>query len=92
LEYKKISFSSQSQYTFSIEDQAANFTYSWSDLTYQLNEWVSAGVSLQQTRGLFEKGILVKGAYKKLSIPLYVFSPLTNERYFVLGLNLEWGQ
>jgi len=92
MDYKKISFSSQSQYTFSIENRATNFTYSWSDLTYQLKDWVSAGVSLQQTRGLFEKGILIRGAYKKFSIPLYVFSPSTSERYFVLGLNLEWGR
>ncbi len=92
LDYKELSFSSQSQYTFSIENKAENFTYSWADLTYQLKKWVSAGVSLQQTRGVFEKGVLIKGVYKKLSIPLYVFSPLTNERYFVLGLNLEWGR
>ena len=91
LDYKKISFSSQSQYTFSIENRATNFTYSWSDLTYQLKGWVSAGASLQQTRGLFEKGILVRVVYKNLSIPLYVFNPATCERYFVLGLNLEWG-
>ena len=92
LDYKKISFSSQSQYTFSIENRATDFTYSWSDLTYQLKGWVAAGVSLQQTRGLFEKGILVSGVYKNLSIPLYVFNPAsTGERYFVLGLNVEWG-
>jgi hypothetical protein len=92
LDYKKISFSSQSQYTFSIQNQAANFTYSWSDLSYQLREWVSAGVSLQQTGRLFEKGILIRGVYKKFSVPLYVFNPSTSERYFVLGLNLEWGR
>ncbi|MCO5949472.1 hypothetical protein [Mucilaginibacter flavidus] len=92
LDYKKISFSSQSQYTFSIKNPAANFTYSWSDLTYQLNGWMAAGVSLQQTRGLFEKGILIKGIYKNLSAPLYVFNPATSKRYFVLGLNAEWGR
>lgn len=91
LDYKKISFTSQSQYTFSIENRATNFTYSWSDLTYQLKEWVSAGVSLQQTRGIFEKGILLRGTYKNFSIPLYIFNPATSERYFVLGLSVEWG-
>ncbi len=90
MDYKKISLSSQSQYTFSIENRATNFTYSWSDLTYQLKKWVSTGVSLQQTRGQFEKGILVRGTYKNLSIPLYVFNPTKSERYFVLGLNVEW--
>jgi hypothetical protein len=90
LDYKKISFSSQPQYTFSVANRATNFTYSWSDLTYQLKGWVAAGVSLQQTRGQFEKGLLVKGVYKNLSMPLYVFNPASPERYFVVGLNLEW--
>jgi hypothetical protein len=91
LDYKKISFSSQSQYTFSVRNRATNFTYSWSDLTYQLKQWMSAGVSFQQTGKIFEKGILVRGIYKNLSIPLYVFNPAASERYFVLGLNVEWG-
>ena len=90
LDYRKISFSSQSQYTFSVENRTENFTYSWSDLTYQLKEWAAAGVSVQQTRGLFEKGILVRGVYKNFSIPLYVFNLTTSERYFVLGLSVEW--
>lgn len=92
LDYKKISFTSQSQYTFSIENRATSFAFSWSDLTYQLKSWLATGVSLQQTRGLFEKGILVRGIYRNLSTQLYVFNPATSERYFVLGLNAEWGR
>jgi len=91
LDYKKISFSSQSQYTFAIKNPARNFTYSWSDLTYQLKGWMAAGVSLQQTRGVLEKGILLTGVYKNWSLPLYVFNPETCKRYFVLGLIVEWG-
>ena len=90
VDYKKISFSSQSQYTFSAENQATNFTYSWSDLTYQLKKWVGAGLSLQQTGRQFEKGILVKGVYKNLSMPLYFFNPTASNRYFIVGLSLEW--
>ena len=92
LDYKKISFSSQPQYTFSIADRATNFSYSWSDFSYQLKTWLAAGVSLQQTRGLSEKGILIRGVYKNLSVPLYVFNPAASERYFVLGLNVRWGR
>jgi hypothetical protein len=91
LDYRKLSFSSQAQYTFSIENRATNFTYSWSDLTYKIKRWMSAGFSVQQTRGQFEKGILIQGLYKNLRIPLYVFNPATSERYFVLGVNVEWG-
>ena len=35
-DYKKLSFSSQSQYTFSLFNKKENFTYSWSELAFNL--------------------------------------------------------
>ncbi len=93
-DYKRLSFSSQAQYTFSVEDKTNNYSYSWSDLTFRANKWLSAGVSLQQTNiyqttGKFEKGLIIKPQYKKFTFPLYIFNPTSNERYFVLGVNFE---
>ena len=92
LDYKNLSFSSQSQYTGSILNPLRNFTYSWSDLTYEVKGWVAAGASVQQTRSVIEKGILLTGIYKNWSIPLYVFNPASCKRYFVLGLIVAWGR
>jgi hypothetical protein len=94
-DYKRLSFNSQSQYTVCAADKTDNFIYSWSDVTFRLNKWLAAGASLQQTNvyqttGTFEKGILLRAEYKKLSFPLYIFNPATAARYFVLGVNVEW--
>ena len=93
--YRRFYFNTQSQYTFSVQQQAKNFIYSWSDLTYRFSENFSAGLSLQQTKlyqvnGAFERGFLIKPGFKNLSFPLYVFMPETSGRYFVLGINYEW--
>lgn len=93
--YKKLAFSTQSQYTISVDKRSNSFVYSWSDLTYQLSEKFAAGVSLQQTKlyhinNVLESGILIKAGFRSFSFPLYIFNPTTTNRYFVLGINYEW--
>ncbi|CAA9506364.1 MAG: hypothetical protein AVDCRST_MAG96-2240 [uncultured Segetibacter sp.] len=94
-DYKRCFFSSQLQYTFSLENKKSNFIYSWSDLSYQALNNIYAGFSVQQTNVYreqckLEKGIFVRASFNKWTIPLYLFSPSTKERYFVLGLNCDW--
>lgn len=94
LEYKRFSFSSQCQYTFSLKKRAENFVYSWSDLGYQALENACAGISVQETgiyhtKHTMEKGFFVKVTVKKWSFPVYIFSPVNRDRYCVLGLNYE---
>jgi len=94
-DYRKCFFSSQLQYTFSIADKRENFIYSWSDISYQASDNIYAGFSVQQTKVYkeqckLEKGIFVKASFNKWTIPIYVFSPVAKERYFVVGLNCDW--
>ncbi|WP_419801412.1 hypothetical protein [Mucilaginibacter sp.] len=94
-DYHRLSFNTQSQYTFSAQQRTNNFVYSWSDLTYRVSGRFAAGASLQQTKlyhvnGAFDTGILLKPAYKSWAFPLYLFRPESKERYFVLGINYEW--
>jgi len=93
--YKRISVSLQSQYTFSAEDRSLNYIYIWSDISLRFLHSVSAGFSLQQTNGcntnvISEKGIFIKAEPGKWVFPLYIFNPLSNERYMVLGINYTW--
>ena len=97
LDYRRLVFSSQSQYTFSIENKTTNFVYSWSDLEYRIKRWLALGVSLQQTnvysnKGTFEKGVFIMLQYKSVSLPVYLFNPSTNDRYYVVGLNIALGK
>jgi len=94
-EYKNLFFSSESQYTFSSGSRYENFLFNWSELGYQVTSRIYTGLALQMTRAyktanLFEPGIMAGFSFDKFTFPLYAFSPLTNKRYFVLGINWEW--
>jgi len=93
-------FCSQSQYTFSSNDHYENFMYSWSELGYEASQWIYAGLALQHLQ-LFQKegepmsydfGAMIGFKLGKWTIPIYSFSPINNNRYFILGLNLEFGK
>lgn len=93
--YKKIFASMQTQYTISKAGVEEDFFSNWSELGYQLVKWFYTGLSTQLTR-LYktnveaEYGMLVGFTLKKLTIPVYVFSPLSNNRSFIIGINTEW--
>jgi hypothetical protein len=92
--YKKISFSLQSQYTFSVQDKAMDFIYVWADMSYRLLPWLSAGLSIQQTSvcktTVSDKGIFVKFQHRSWAFPVYFFNPVDNKHYLVMGINYEW--
>ncbi len=94
MDYKKISFSLQTQYTVSIENRNLNFMYTWADLGYSLSQTLSAGISLQQTncyhsKGQSEAGLFLMASFGKWELPVYIFNPVDKERYSVLGLTLN---
>lgn len=93
--YSRFSFSLQSQYTASIKDRGYGFIYAWSDISCQATQWLSAGLSMQQTcfnkaAMQTEKGVFVKASIGKWNFPLYVFNPIDRERYVMLGMNVTW--
>ncbi len=93
-------FCSQSQYTFSNTDRYQNFIYSWSELGYEPSKWIYAGLALQYTQ-LFQKteeplmyefGVMAGFKLGRWTIPIYSFSPFADDRYFIVGLNLIFGE
>jgi hypothetical protein len=94
-DYKKFFVSVQTQYTVSKDGAADNFFYTWAEAGYQPVKWFFAGVSTQLTKVYKQKpepeyGILVGFNLKKISIPVYVFNPLGQNRNFIIGINTEW--
>lgn len=94
-DYKKIFVSVQTQYTASKNGAAENFFYTWAETGYQPVDWFYAGVSTQLTKVYEEKaemeyGVLVGFNIKKITVPVYVFSPFGNNRNFIVGVNIEW--
>ncbi|WP_207428144.1 hypothetical protein [Pedobacter sp. SYSU D00535] len=94
VDYGRLSLYSQPQYTLSMHRVKDNFFYHWSDLSFRLTNWLSAGISAQQTqnyktKSVIEKGAVVELSYKKFSFPFYVYNPSGKNKYFVFGLNFE---
>lgn len=91
--YERLFFSAQSQYTFSVEDRKADFFYSWSETGYEIWNWLSVGMAIQQTHlydtkfELGDPGVVVGFSIGKWEFPLYGFNPFDSNRYFVLGIN-----
>ena len=96
LEYGNFYLSSQPQYTLGFKTRENNFIYSWSEVGYQVKDWLAIGASVQhtqlyQTKSSFEKGLLLSLSYKNWSLPLYIFNPESKDnKYFLIGVNFEW--
>lgn len=93
--YKRLNLSHQPQYTLSVDARENNFLYSWSDLSLDITNNISVGVSAQHTKmysekGMLEKGVLVQFSFKNWSLPVYTYNPESSDRYFLIGLNYEW--
>jgi len=97
IEYEKLFFSTQSQYTFSCNEKSADFFFAWSELAYQPLKWFYFGLSAQQTylpeakSSVCEPGAVLGFTVRKWTFPLYCFSPTRNSKYFVLGINFTAG-
>jgi hypothetical protein len=95
IDYKKLFFSSEFQYTFSIDERAENLFFNWSEYGYQITKPIYAGIALQVThhyslKNIWEPGIMIGWIYKSWSFPVYVFNPFWGNRNFVAGINWEW--
>ena len=95
VEYKKIFFSGQIQYTVNKETNEENFFYNWSELGRKIGNKFYGGISIQQTKLYGNKltsdmGLLLGFETGKITIPLYLFNPLSENRNLVVGLIVEW--
>jgi hypothetical protein len=95
LDYKRLFFSSQSQYSFSFENRTDKYFFHWTELGFEATRWLYAGIAMQQTnisgaQGKIEPGCMVGFSIREWSIPLYAFNTSADERYFVVGVNWQW--
>ena len=95
IKYRNLFFSTESQYTFSVNERTENFFFNWSELGYQFINLVYSGITLQLThpfeiRNNWEPGLMLGFTYKSWTFPLYAFNPTNNNRNYVLGINWDW--
>ena len=95
LGFENLFFSSQSQYTFSLEQKTDKYFFSWTELGYQATPWLYGGMALQQTSlfqsaAKFEPGCMIGFSLRNWTVPVYIFNQAGGEAYFVLGINWVW--
>ena len=95
MDYKKLFFSTEMEYTFSIDKNTGNQFLTWTELGYQLTRKVYSGIALQviknaQQKNIWEPGIMAGLVHENWTFPVYMFSPFCNNRNYVLGINWQW--
>jgi hypothetical protein len=93
----ELNFSAQMQYIISTVAKEENFFYNWCELSHNFLKKFYGGISLQQTliynnKMQTEAGALIGFNACNITIPLYVFNPLSAQRHFIAGFIIEWGQ
>jgi len=94
LEYHNFFLSAQTQYSVSTTRSRDYFLYSWSELGYQSLAWLYTGLSVQHTQDFFsgraiEPGAMIGFTFHKVTIPVYVFNPLSDKQYIIVGLSYK---
>jgi hypothetical protein len=93
-EWKNFYVSSQTQYSKGIQKNSNDFFFNWSELGYTISRNFFGGVALQFTReggtNDPEPGFLAGLNLGNISIPVYLFRPFNQGRYFIVGLNYEF--
>lgn len=95
-DYKNFYFASQSQYTFSVDDEVDNFYFTWSEFGYQPLAWIYGGLALQETyypqlkEHETHPGVVVGFTYKRWTLPLYGFKTGESSEAFVCSIVYEW--
>jgi hypothetical protein len=97
LEYGRISFCSQSQFSFAPRSSSDNFIFSWSEVAVEPLPWLFVGASVQYTQEVkshnttIEEGLVLGFNFRNWTFPVYAFNLTDSQPYFILGINLGIG-
>jgi hypothetical protein len=95
LGWRRLEFSSESEYVFDAGDSSEKFFYTWSELGWAPAAWCRIGVVVQRTKVYktafdIQRGFLVGVAYKKATFTTYVFNPDASKPTVVLGVGMSF--
>lgn len=87
-------FSAQSQYSRATKIDNESFFFNWSELGYNFSDRLFGGLAVQLTmqKGLndVQPGLFAGVSFRNISVPVYIFSPFSSGRYFILGIYYEY--
>ncbi len=90
--YKKLAFWTSGEYVFDTSTKDGNFFYNWSELSYQVRDWVRAGAVIQRTKAYqteldVQRGFLVGVSDKNVNFTTYVFNAGWTDPTVVLSMS-----
>jgi hypothetical protein len=93
--FGKFNIATQSQYTYAFNDKTNSFAFAWAETNYQISKVFYGGITMQYTKPYqlhseFDPGFILGLTHKKVTVPLYIFKPFTQQRFVVLGFIWEW--
>lgn len=87
-------FSAQSQYSKATRTGNESFFFNWSELGYNFSDRFFGGLAVQLTMqeelNDVQPGLFVGISFRNISLPVYVFSPFSSGKYFILGIYYEY--
>jgi hypothetical protein len=95
LTYKKLQFSSSSEYVFDTSHHADSFFYSWPEVTYSLLGWLKVGFVAQHTKTYHtsldtQRGLLVELSHKQFEFTTYLLDPDLDQPTTILELGVTF--
>ena len=87
-------FSTEFQYSKDLKNADGSFMFSWSEAGVSVFETGFMGAAMQTTfqngEKLIEPGLVVGFTVRRVTVPLYLFNPFKNDKWFLLGINYEF--
>lgn len=95
VDFGRLFFSSQWQYTCSLARKSNPYLFGWSELGVRATSWLYGGMALQETNNFpsackLEPGCMVGITRNNWSIPIYWFNETNGNAYMVVGISWQW--
>lgn len=92
---KKWELTSETEYLFEMDSKTNNFLYTWTDLSYSVNDWLWIGISAQRTRLYqtkldIQRGLLVGAGWKTWEATAYLYNIGFDNPFAILTLTKKF--
>lgn len=93
LGWQRIAWYTEAEYLFDRNDRDDDYFYSWSSLTYEFSEQLSAGFVTERTKIVdtdyeYQRGLALSFSIAGIDLSLYAYNFTSDDFYAVLALNL----
>jgi len=96
IDWKKVAFWTSGEYVFDTNSKDGNFFYNWSQVGYNITDWLQAGVVIQRTKvyqtGLdVQRGLFASVSHKNATFTTNVFNAGWTDPTVVLSMSWSFG-